>query len=340
MKNILFLLLFIFCAACQSVPASPSASPSNDKQGGKTGKLKTPADYTPPAAKKVTHKTDNLTIDMYAVNFAQGNLVYCEVYSETKNFELKKAVYGQMVLSFTKKAWGYRMFLPIAPAEPAGQKSVILTYSTDGRTQNTTALFTITAANFPVSKTPLDLGKFSNRGTDTKPEVIAFIKESRKKKDEAFASRERDLIGNSFSHPRNMHYITSHFYAKRIYQNYRIEKGKKIRLKDTERVHRGLDLRGETGAPVYAMADGKVVLADFLYYEGNMVVIDHGNKLFSYYMHLNAINVSKGSMVKAGDLIGAVGSTGISTAAHLHVSLILNWVELNPLGLLSLPVRD
>ncbi|MCL2025374.1 MAG: M23 family metallopeptidase [Leptospirales bacterium] len=75
------------------------------------------------------------------------------------------------------------------------------------------------------------------------------------------------------------------------------------------------------------MADGKVVLADSTTKAANYFLI---------YMHLSVLNVNKGSMVKTDDLIGAAGST----AAHLHVSLILNWVELEPLGLLSLPVRD
>jgi len=336
-KNILlFLLSFIFYATCQSVPVTPS----QNEQGGKIGALKMPAGVTPPAAKKITHKTDDFTIDMYAANFSQGNLVYCEIYSEAENFELKKAVYGKMSLSFTKKAWGYRMFLPIAPTEPAGQKSVVLTYSVDRKTRNDTVLFNTSITNFPVSKTPLDLGRYSNQGSEAKPEIVAFIKESRKKKDEAFASRENDLIDNSLSHPRDIHYITSRFYSKRIYQNFKIEKGRRIRLKDTEKIHRGTDLRGDTGAPVFAMAGGKVVLADLLYYEGNMVVIDHGNKLFSYYMHMSALKVNKGDMVKAGDLIGAVGSTGLSTAPHLHVSMLLNWVELEPLSILSLPIKD
>jgi len=334
MKNTLFLLLSLFfCIACQSSPASSAGS-------GKTGTLKLPAGYAPQAPKKITHKTDDLTIDMYAAAFSQGNLVYCEIYSEVKKFELKKANYGKMPLAFTKKAWGYRMFLPISPTEPAGQKSVVLTYSANKKTQSTTALFNVSITNFPVSKTPLDLGKYSNRGSEAKPDIVAFIKESKRKKDEAFASRENDRIGNSLSHPRDIHHITSDFYSKRIYQNFKIEKGKRVRLKNTENIHRGTDLRGDAGAPVFAMADGKVVLADLLYYEGNMVVIDHGNKLFSYYMHMSATKVSKGSLVKAGDLIGNVGSTGISTAPHLHVSMIFNWVELEPLSLLSLPIKN
>jgi len=335
-KNISFLLLFLFCAACQGLPASPQEG----GQGGKTGALKMPAGFTPSPAQKITHKEGNITIDMYAANFSQGNLVYCEIYSEAKNFELKSAVYGKMPLSFTKKAWGYRLFLPISPTEPAGEKSIVFVYSANSKTQSVTALFNTAVTQFQVSKTPLDLGKYSNRGSEVKPEIVAFIKESRKKKDEAFASREKDLISSSLSHPRDIHYITSPFYSKRIYQNFKIEKGKRIRLKDTENVHRGTDLKGDMGAPVFAMTDGKVVLADFLYYEGNMVVIDHGNTLFSYYMHMSALKVNKGDMVKAGNLIGNVGSTGISTGAHLHVSLILNWAELDPLSLLSLPVKD
>ncbi|MDR3237260.1 MAG: M23 family metallopeptidase [Spirochaetia bacterium] len=337
-KNIsllFFILFFLLNLSCSIAPIEASGA------DGKTGSLKLPPGFTPPAAKKLTHSGGGIVVDMYARDFSQGNLVYCEVYAaESKELELKSAVYGKMSLALTKKTWGYRTFLPIGPEAEPGKKTIVFSYIIDGKTLTETVVFTAAKTDFPVSRTPLDLGKYSNQGSEAKPEIVAFIKESKKKKDEAFASRENDLIGSSFSHPRDLHYITSQFWSKRIYQRYKIENKKRIRLKDTEKIHRGTDLRGETGTPAFAMADGKVVLADLLYYEGNMVVIDHGNKLFSYYMHMSALKVKKGDMVKAGDQIGAVGSTGLSTAAHLHVSMILNWIELDPLSLLSLPVRN
>jgi murein DD-endopeptidase len=65
-----------------------------------------------------------------------------------------------------------------------------------------------------------------------------------------------------------------------------------------------------------SIADGSVVLAEKMYYEGNFRVIDHGNKVFSHYMHYDTIFVKNGQFVKGGDKIGTVGCTGVSTGPH------------------------
>jgi murein DD-endopeptidase MepM/ murein hydrolase activator NlpD len=119
-----------------------------------------------------------------------------------------------------------------------------------------------------------------------------------------------------------------------------MKNGKKVRGKNRIRVHRGLDLRGVKGTPVYALADGEVVLAEELFYEGNFVLVDHGNRIFSYYMHLDSLDVKKGDRVKAGQLLARVGSTGVSTASHLHVSFIIRGIQVDPLSILPLPFRD
>lgn len=339
--NLSLLLFIIFCgAACKS--AALEAEPQ--KTGGKTGKVITPAEFKPPKARRIAFKFDGMIADLYARDFAQGNLVYGEFYAakgQNEKFQLNKIMLDKSELNITEKSWGYRTFFPIATNAAPGERFLIIHYTLNGKNLTASANFAVSATKFPVSKTQLDLGRYSNVATETKPEVIAFKKESTRKKKEAFSSREKDLIGNNLAHPRDMHYLTSPFWTKRIYQNYKINKsGKREYLKESEKVHAGTDFRGVTNTPVFAMADGKVVLADLLYYEGNMVIIDHGNKFFSYYMHMHSIDVKKGDMVKAGATIGKVGSTGMSTAAHLHVSMILNSVHVDPLSLLSLPVRD
>lgn len=82
--------------------------------------------------------------------------------------------------------------------------------------------------------------------------------------------------------------------------------------------HSGVDFRAPTGASVHAPAGGTVVLAEPLTVRGNAIVIDHGWGLLTGYWHLSAIEVQVGQQVAPGDLIGKVGSTGLSTGAHLH----------------------
>ena len=67
------------------------------------------------------------------------------------------------------------------------------------------------------------------------------------------------------------------------------------------------------------------------YYNGKFVMINHGNNLISIFLHMNQINVSKGSIVEKGEIIGTVGNTGLSTGPHLHWSVMLNNVYVDPI---------
>ena len=101
-------------------------------------------------------------------------------------------------------------------------------------------------------------------------------------------------------------------------------------------VHRGIDLRGKTGAPVRAINSGRVILTDDLFFGGNTLIIDHGMGLYSVYMHLSKFNMSKGKKVSKDHVIGFVGSSGRATGPHLHMSVKLNGVSVNPESLFKL----
>ena len=83
-------------------------------------------------------------------------------------------------------------------------------------------------------------------------------------------------------------------------------------------MHSGLDFRASTGDPVRVTANGKVVTAGWQGGYGRLVEVDHGNGLSTRYGHLSEINVKVGDVVKIGQIVGAVGSTGRSTGPHLH----------------------
>lgn len=95
--------------------------------------------------------------------------------------------------------------------------------------------------------------------------------------------------------------------------------------------HTGTDFRGPTGTPVIAAAPGTVVLAEELAIHGNMVIVDHGWGLLTGYAHLSAIDVAPGQEVAAGDQIGRIGNTGLSTAAHLHWEVWVNGISVDGL---------
>lgn len=94
--------------------------------------------------------------------------------------------------------------------------------------------------------------------------------------------------------------------------------------------HHGIDLVAETGAPVMAAADGTVSFAGWDTIYGNSLQVDHADNYRTFYGHLLRITRLAGDSVKQGDLIGLVGSTGRSTAPHLHYEITRSGKQLDP----------
>jgi murein DD-endopeptidase MepM/ murein hydrolase activator NlpD len=100
-------------------------------------------------------------------------------------------------------------------------------------------------------------------------------------------------------------------------------------------MHEGIDFNAETGTPVVAAADGVVLSAGWQSDFGNMIEVDHGDGLTTRYAHLSRMNSKAGSLVKRGERIGAVGSTGRSTGSHLHFEVRMLGVAQNPASFLK-----
>ena len=99
--------------------------------------------------------------------------------------------------------------------------------------------------------------------------------------------------------------------------------------------HNGVDFAANSGTPIMAAYDGTVVGAAYNSSMGNYVMIDHGDGLYTIYMHASQLYVSSGQTVSKGETIAAVGSTGRSTGPHLHFSVRLNGEYVNPWNYLS-----
>ena len=189
---------------------------------------------------------------------------------------------------------------------------------------NFTRTFIVARASYPQIKVTLTVEK---KFTEPNPEQQQQVEESKKIKQDYLnrVTADREWDGN-FAAPANAA-------ISDVYGSQRIFNGK------AQREHQGLDFRVPTGTPVAAMNQGTVLLARFLYFEGNCVVIDHGQGLLTLYFHLSEFKVKEGDSVKRGQEIGLSGGTGRATGPHLHVAVRWQGTYLDPARLfqLSLP---
>ena len=160
--------------------------------------------------------------------------------------------------------------------------------------------------------------------TEPSPEQLQQINEDKKIKQDYLnrVTPEREWSGK-FTPPADAP-ISDVFGTERVFN------GK------TQSSHLGLDFRVPSGTPVAAMNAGAVLLARPLYFEGNCIVLDHGQGLLSIYMHLSEIKVKEGDPVKRGQDIALSGGTGRATGPHLHVAIRWQGMYLDPARLLRL----
>lgn len=309
-----------------------------------TARVKIPRNFHVPQPDKRLYRSHDFTVTLYSKRFAQGNAAYIEIIPvKSEGFpvdvDIKADLEGEKIL-LTRMVWGYRGVFALPTDISPGEKTLtVKTIAADNEITYTYPL-TVRWTWFPVYRGSMDLGKYSDRDyLKNNPELVKMIQDNFAKRAEALSRISEDMLTSRMSHPRDFHKITSAFNAKRITGRYVMRGRRKIMKKPSVNRHSGVDLKGKDSNPIYALASGKVVIAENMYYEGNHTMIDHGNGIITRYMHQSKILVSPGQYVKGGQLIGYCGKTGMVTGPHLHIGLYIRGEYVDPLSLLSLPVR-
>lgn len=251
--------------------------------------------------REVLRQTDNIKLDgnplLDCIGIAkQGGLVVCDT---TPNAEIKISrggndfyteradENGRLIVGFDRDEKFAEIIL-----DSGAELSPTMTYKFKARDYDTSRI-----DGLP----PSQVSTFSEA-------QIKRIRSSSARKKTGFASRAKAMgFKDGFDLPIKAEFIkTTNFGAQRILNG------------EPKKPHYGVDLAAPVGTPIYAPADGVVSLADDdLYFEGAMVLLDHGQGLISMYLHTDKILVEPGQVVKQGEQIATVGSKGRSTGPHL-----------------------
>lgn len=211
--------------------------------------------------------------------------------------------------------WLAEILLPVALAEK--NAAIELGVGRKGKPEARRTI-AITDVKRPVQKLTVD-----RKYVDPPESVKARIAADREKVRKALQTR---IDGRHWSMPLERPVqgaVSSQFGLKRVFNG------------QPRGEHKGLDLRGPEGTPIKACDDGVVALVDNLYYSGNTVYINHGEGVFSAYLHMSKPLVKPGERVSRGQVVGLVGSTGRVTGPHLHLSVFAQGQSVDPLPLLE-----
>lgn len=160
--------------------------------------------------------------------------------------------------------------------------------------------------------------------TEPNPEQLQEIKDEQALKKDVFSRMDPNREWKGKFVPPVSAAISDVFGTARVFNG------------ETQSMHQGLDYAVPSGTPVDALNRGTVLLARPLFFEGNCVVLDHGQGLLSLYMHLSKLEVKESDLVAKGQQIALSGGTGRATGPHLHIAVRWQGIYVNPATLLRL----
>lgn len=238
-----------------------------------------------------------------------GDTISVTIDTENSESEPKITFKNKSYPAFPLAGDRYRALLPTTPLNTPGRLTIQVK---NGKESKDIKVY-LSKQSFPVQRIRLS-GKASRSATKLEQEQVAAFKKT--------VTSEKFWDGK-FVRP-NAGRISTVFGVRRYYNG--------VFARDY--YHQGVDYAGGYGSPIVAPAAGKVILigteAEGFRVHGNTVGIDHGQGVLSIFLHLSKIEVRQGDLVKPGQPIGAIGSTGASTGPHLHWGLYVHGVAVDP----------
>ncbi|MBS7340635.1 MAG: peptidoglycan DD-metalloendopeptidase family protein [Lachnospiraceae bacterium] len=264
--------------------------------------------------------------------YEKGDNLSLELIFSSKSFGemLNKAEYIESLSAYDRKMLDeyveYAEYVALCKEGLEEEKGVLDEAKAAAQAEEDALNELITAKEQEISQVSTDIASKEQAIKDYEAEIAAenetikaleaAVAEERKK---LAAEQGRKYDGGMFTWPAPSYTRISDDYGYRIHPTLGVQQ-----------FHNGVDMAAPGGSPILAAYDGKVVAADYNSTMGNYIMIDHGDNLYTIYMHASALYVSKGTEVSKGDKIAAVGTTGRSTGNHLHFSVRLNGSYVNP----------
>jgi murein DD-endopeptidase MepM/ murein hydrolase activator NlpD len=251
-----------------------------------------------------------LSLDAEPREAEQGDTVVVAVHSN-REVDLSGSL-GEESLSFVPLDGGYYALVGLSSWDAVGTRQLsVEARSQLGEVVQVTGTVTITYGQFPTEL--IDIPAEREYLLDLEIRTAEWQRLAA-----IYAQFEPEMLWQeTFGYPVQAITVTSTYGAVRQYETGYSR-------------HAGVDLDGETGDPAFGDAAGRVVLSEPLQVRGNTVILDHGMGVYSTYCHLSGLAVQENDTVVEGQVVGYLGSTGLSTGTHLHWELRVGGIAVNP----------
>ena len=204
-------------------------------------------------------------------------------------------------------------------AKPKNEK-VQITYIENGKTKTKTIIVEVKDGKYKKEKIHVTKSKVNPKGKEVNERIN---KEYHEAMNLYATSTKKNHLSSEFILPMDS-FITSDFGKARVYND------------TLKGYHSGTDFRAKVGTPILSSNDGIVVLAKDRFYSGGTVIIDHGQGIYTCYYHMSEFSVKKNQVIKKGEVLGLSGQSGRVTGPHLHFSVRVGGVQVDPLQFVNL----
>ena len=210
--------------------------------------------------------------------------------------------------------------LPISYYTTPSTEQVKITYIENAKTKTKTLNVTIKDGKYKKEEIQVTKSKVNPKGKEVNERINKEYHEAMK----IYGTSTQDnYLTSKFILPMDS-FITSDFGKARVYND------------TLKGYHSGTDFRAKVGTPIIASNDGVVVLVKDRFYSGGTVIVDHGQGIYTCYYHMSAFSVTQGQKIHKGIELGLSGASGRVTGPHLHFSVRVGGVQVDPLQFVAL----